>query len=281
MGGLSDALAKAATAAGVSIRTGAAVARIRVTDDRTSGVVLESGEGISAPVVVSNADPKTTLLRLLGPEHLDTGFVRRVHHSRARGVVAKLHLALDRLPAFAGLSEAALRGRLIVSPTLDYLESAFDSPKYGGYSPAPALEITVPTCNDPSLAPPGNHVLSALVECAPHKLLGGWEQARAPYTALLIDRLESLAPGLRTSIVAAELLTPVDIEQRFGNVGGHWHHVELAFDQFYFVRPVPGASQYRAPMAGLYLCGAGSHPGGGVSGIAGRLAASAVLAKVG
>ncbi len=281
MGGLSAALGKSAMAAGVEIRTGARVGRVIVVDDKACGVELVSGERIDAKVVISNADPKTTFLKLLGAQYLDTGFVRKVHHSRARGVVAKLHLAVNRLPAFTGLAETALRGRILVSPTLDYLERAFDAPKYGAYSSAPALEITVPTLNDSSLAPAGQHVLSVLVECAPRDLRGGWDDAREQFTRMIIDQLDGLAPGLKASVVASELLTPVDIEARFGNQGGHWHHTELAFDQYYFVRPVPGAAQYATPVAGLYLCGAGAHPGGGVAGVAGRLAAQTVLGKAG
>ena len=279
MGALGDALARAAVAAGATIQTDTRVARVSVNDDRVTGVVLASGAEISATVVVSSADPKTTFLDLLGPAHLDTGFVRKVDHARARGIVAKLHLALDRLPAFTGLAEPALRGRLVVSPTMDFLESAFDAPKYGEYSQLPAMEITVPTANDPSLAPAGHHVMSVVVECAPHHLRAGWDGTRAAYTSMVIDQLERYAPTLREAIIAAELLTPVDVEARFGNRGGHWHHVELAFDQFYFTRPVPGAAQHRTPVPGLYLCGAGCHPGGGVAGHAGRLAAQTVLAK--
>ena len=281
MGGLSSALAKSAASAGVVIRTGSRVARVVVADDKACGVELDTGETIGGGVVVSNADPKTTFLKLLGAEHLDTGFVRKVHHARARGVVAKLHLALERQPVFTGLNESALRGRLVVSPTLDYLERAFDGPKYGEYSSAPALEITVPTLSDPGLAPPGKHVMSVLVECAPRDLRGGWDNVREKYAQLIIDQIDRLAPGLKASVLASELLTPVDIEARFGNQGGHWHHTELAFDQFYFVRPVPGAAQYATPVAGLYLCGAGSHPGGGVAGVAGRLAAQTVLGQAG
>ncbi len=279
MGGLSDALARAAKAAGAEVRTGVRVDRVLVADDRVTGVVLSSGESYLAPVVVSNADPKTTFIDLLGPEHLDTEFVRRVDRARSKGVVAKLHLALDRLPAFANLPESALRGRLLLAPSLTYVERAFDAPKYGEYSAAPAMEITVPTVNDPSLAPAGSHVLSAVVECAAYDLRAGWTEQRDAYQALLIDQLEGLAPGLRSSVRAAELLTPVDLEARYGNRGGHWHHADLALDQFYFVRPVAGAAQYSTPVAGLFLCGAATHPGGGVAGENGRLAAQAVLAK--
>lgn len=279
MGGLTDALTRAATAAGAEVRTGTRVERVLVADDRVTGVVLASGESLLAPVVVSNADPKTTFLDLLGPEHLDTGFVRKVDHCRARGVTAKLHLALDRLPAFLNLSQSALKGRLLFSPSMAYLERAFDAPKYGEYSAEPALEITVPTMNDPTLAPDGQHVLSAVIECAPRDLRAGWDGSKDAYQALLLDRLEALAPGLKQSVRAVELLTPLDLERRYGNRGGHWHHAELAFDQFLFVRPVPGAAQYATPVQGLFLCGAASHPGGGVVGENGRLAAQAVLAK--
>jgi phytoene dehydrogenase-like protein len=278
LGALSDALAKAAIDAGVVIRTGAGVDRILVREDRAAGVVLRSGEQITAGAVVSSADPKTTFLRLLGAEHLDTGFVRRISHLRSRGLTAKLHLALDRLPRFTGLDEAALRGRLLVAPSLDYVERAFNHSKYGECSAAPTLEITVPTVSDLSLALPGKHVLSAVVQYVPYlPAAGGGEADKERFTRLVVDLLERHAPGLRASIHALELLTPLDIEREFRITGGHWHHVELALDQFMMVRPVPGAAQYRTPLDGLFLCGAGSHPGGGVMGVAGRNAARQVL----
>jgi phytoene dehydrogenase-like protein len=277
MGALSSALGKAATAAGATIRTSAPVSQILVESDRAAGVLLESGERIAARTVLSSADPKSTFLKLLGARHLDTGFVRRVDHLRARGLAAKLHLALDRVPRFSGLPSAALGGRMLIAPSLQYLERAYNHAKYEEYSAAPALEITVPTINDAGLAPAGKHVLSAIVQYAPYTLKNGWPQERGRFTDLCIDTLERHAPGLRGSIVAAELLTPLDIEQEFRISGGHWHHGELAFDQFFMVRPVPGAVQHGTPMAGLYLCGAGCHPGGGVMGIPGRNAARQVL----
>jgi phytoene dehydrogenase-like protein len=228
--------------------------------------------------VVSNADPKTTFLGLLGSEHLDTGFVRRVSHLRSAGLAAKLHLALDRLPRFAGLDGAAHGGRLLIAPSLEYLERAYNHSKYGEYSAQPSLEITLPSLNDAQLAPAGAHVLSAIVQYVPYALGGGWQQARQPLLDLIVDRIEAHAPGLRASITAAELLTPLDLEQQFRTVGGHWHHGELALDQFLFVRPVPGAAQYETPLPGLYLCGAGCHPGGGVMGTAGRNAARRIAA---
>jgi phytoene dehydrogenase-like protein len=277
LGALCDALAKAAAAAGATIRTGAPVASIRVEADRTAGVVLESGENIDAGCVISSADPKTTFLRLLGSRHLDTGFVRRVNHIRSRGLAAKLHLALNRAPVFSGVSETGLRGRLLLAPSLQHIEHAYNHAKYGEFSAAPVMEITVPTANDPSLAPAGQHVLSAIVQYAPYALKEGWQSGRQRCIDTALDGLERYAPGLRASIVGAELLTPADMEAEFGMTGGHWHHGDLAFDQFLMVRPVPGAAQYRTPLDGLFLCGAGCHPGGGVMGIAGRNAAQEVL----
>jgi phytoene dehydrogenase-like protein len=277
LGALSDALARAALAAGAAIRTGAAVERILVRNDRAAGVLLKSGEQISATNVISNADPKTTFLQLLGGEYLDTGFVRRIAHLRARGVTAKLHLALNRLPQFTGLPQGALAGRLLLAPSLDYVERAFNHAKYREFSPAPIIEITVPSVNDAGLAPAGRHVLSAVVQYAPYELAGGWQHERERFSHLVIDALERCAPGLRDSVEAAELLSPPDIEREFRISGGHWHHAELALDQFFIVRPVPGAAQYRTPIGGLYLCGAGSHPGGGVMGVAGRNAARALM----
>jgi phytoene dehydrogenase-like protein len=278
MGALSDAIAKAAVDAGVVIRTDAPVERILVQEDRAAGVVLESGEQVLASTVVSNADPKTTFLRLLGPEYLDAGFVRRVGHLRARGLTAKLHLALDRLPQFWGVEPAALRGRMLVTPSSDYIERAFNHAKYGEFSQAPILEVTLPSVADSSLAPPGKHVLSAIVQYVPYELAAGnWDAWRGRLTDIVLGLLDAHAPGLRQSVLAAELLTPADIERSFRICGGHWHHAEMALDQFLMVRPVPGAAQYRTPLQGLFLCGAGTHPGGGVMGIAGRNAAREVL----
>jgi phytoene dehydrogenase-like protein len=229
--------------------------------------------------VISSADPKTTFLRLLGPRYLDTGFVRRVDHIRSRGLAAKLHLALNRAPSFSGLGEAGLRGRLLVAPSMHYIEHAYNHSKYGEFSAAPAMEVTVPTVNDPALAPAGQHVLSAIVQYAPYALKEGWQNGRKRFMDAALDTLERFAPGLQGSIVAAELLTPADMEREFRMSGGHWHHGDLAFDQFLMVRPVPGAAQYRTPLEGLFLCGAGCHPGGGVMGVAGRNAARQVLAS--
>jgi phytoene dehydrogenase-like protein len=277
MGALCNALAKAAGAAGASIRTQAPVANILVEADRACGVALESGERIMARNVISNADPKTTFLKLLGPLHLDAGFVRRVNHIRCRGLAAKLHIALNRVPPFAAVSATALRGRLLLAPSLEYLEHAYNHAKYGEFSASPVMEITVPSVNDPTLAPAGQHVLSAIVQYAPYALKEGWEKGRQRFLDTALDTLERFAPGLRSCTVAAEVVTPEDMEQEYRLSGGHWHHGDLAFDQILMVRPVPGAAQYRTPLEGLFLCGAGCHPGGGLMGVAGRNAAQQVL----
>src|SRR5690606_6224182 len=197
---------------------------------------------------------------------------------RARGNAAKLHLALDGLPDFPGLEKKDLGERLVIAPDADYVERAFNPAKYGEVSAEPVLEITLPSFRDPSLAPTGKHVLSAVVQYAPYRLKEGWsDAARDALRDRAIDTRAAPAPDLPGRIVAAELLSPADLEAEFGMTGGHWHHAELTLDQFLFVRPVAGAAQYRMPLDGLWLCGAGTHPGGGISGACGRNAAHTIL----
>jgi phytoene dehydrogenase-like protein len=277
MGAVTQAMARAAVAAGVEVRTKARVQRILVNTDRVSGVLLDSGETIAAPSVVSNADPRTTFLKLVGPEVLDTDFVRRIDHFRAKGLVAKVHLALDGAPSFNGVTAENLGGRLLVSPSLDYLELAFNPSKYRQIPSDPVLEITVPSIHDPSLAPTGRHVMSINVMFVPYDLGTAPGAARQQLMNNVCSTLERYAAGLGQQIIASELLTPSDLEHEFGMAGGHWHHGALGFDQFFFTRPVPGAARYATPLPGLFLCGAGSHPGGGVMGRAGRNAARVVL----
>ena len=277
MGAVSEALAAAASAAGATIRTGSPVASLMMADDHAVGVALECGETLRARSVISSVDPKTTFLRLVGTRHLDTGFVRRVKHIRAHGLAAKLHLALKRSPVFRGVSAQQLSGRLLLAPSLAYVEHAYNHAKYGEFSSMPIMEITVPTINDPALAPEGQHVLSAIVQYVPYALKEGWQSGHRRLLETVLDSLERLAPGLRDSVLGAELLTPPDLEREFRGSGGHWHQGDLAFDQFLMVRPVPGAAQYRTPIPGLFLCGAGCHPGGGVMGVAGSNAAQQVL----
>jgi phytoene dehydrogenase-like protein len=278
MGSVTGAMAASASKAGVELRTAARVKRIVVENDRACGVELDSGEIIRAEHVISNADPRTTFLSLLGTAHLDTGFVRKLSHVRASGRAGKLHLALKDLPTFTGLANDALGDRLTIAPSMNYLERSFNPSKYGEYPNEPALEISIPTVRDASLAPQSRHVLSAVVQFLPYDNGPDRDSNRARCLESNIAMLERYAPGIRDLIVHAELLTPFDIEQKFGMTGGHWHHAAMGFDQFFFIRPLPGAAQHATPVDGLYLCGAGCHPGGGVMGIAGRNAARQVLA---
>jgi len=276
MGAVTNALVSAARIAGVEIRCGVQVEEIIVRDGRATGVRLRNGEALQADLVVSNADPKATLLRLLGARHLETEFARRVQHLRAVGTAAKLHLALSGRPQFRGLPAGQLGERLVIAPDLDYIESAFNPAKYGDFSARPIMEITLPSLHDASLAPAGHEVLSAVVQYAPYDLKGGWAAGKQPFLAAIMAVLEEHAPGIGALVQHAELLTPLDLEQQFGITGGHWHHGELALDQFMMLRPVAGAAQYATPVAGLYLCGAGCHPGGGIMGNAGRNAARVI-----
>jgi len=278
MGSVSDELAQVARESGVTIRTGMTVSRITILNGRVAGVETESGERFESMTVISNADPKRTIMELVGAQHVETGFAHRVHHLRMKGNAAKLHLALDGLPAIDGLSKSDYAQRIVIAPDEHYVERAFNPAKYGESSPEPVLEITFPSFRDSSLAPEGKHVMSAVVQYAPYGLKGGWtEEARQEFEAAAIRVVERYAPDIAQRITASELLTPADIEREFHITGGHWHHGELTLDQLMFVRPVCGAAQYRMPIDGLYLCGAGAHPGGGVSGAAGRNAARAIL----
>jgi len=278
MGSVSDALAHAARAAGVTIRTNLPVKRIIVENGRAAGVETEEGERFSSLTIVSNADPRQTIMKLVGARHVETRFTHRINNIRMHGNAAKLHLALDGLPAIDGLSRKDFSERLLVAADENHVERAFNPAKYGESSPSPVVEMTFPSFRDESLAPTGKHVMSAIVQYAPYDLKGGWtDSAHEQFKQAAIAAISQYAPDIEQRIVASELLTPVDIEREFHMTGGHWHHGELTLDQFLFVRPVAGSAQYRMPLDGLYLCGAGSHPGGGISGAAGRNAARVIL----
>jgi phytoene dehydrogenase-like protein len=259
-------------------RTGTAVARILIEKGRAVGIALASGEEIRSGTVVSAINPRTTFLDLVGARSLDTGFVRKVRNIRMKGNVARLDLALDRPLEFAGVSAEGHRGRLVIAPSAEHVERAFNPAKYGEFSPEPVMEITLPSLTDPSLAPPGACVLSANVQFAPYALKEGWQTGKPQLLAAILDQLERYAPGIGQSVRHADLLTPVDIEQRYAIPGGHWHHGELQADQMLMSRPVAGASGYDTPIDGLFLAGAGSHPGGGVSGVPGLNVARRIIA---
>ena len=276
MGGLTEALASAAKAAGAEIRTSAHVSGVTGVDGDAPKVVLESGEEIDSRVVVSNADPRSTFLNLVDPVDLDPNFLSKMRNYRAPGAAAKINLALSGLPAFSGVNgtEAKLAGRIHIGPEIDYLERAFDASKYGEFSAEPYLDIALPSINDPSLAPAGKHVMSIHVQFAPYKLKqGDWTTRRDEFADNVIAQLEKYAPGLRDLIVARQVITPRDLEAKYGLSGGHIHHGEQSLDQFFTFRPLIGWAQYRTPLKRLYLCGAGTHPGGGITGLPGANAA--------
>jgi len=280
MESLVSALCAAATEAGVDIRTGTPVARIQIQADenglKATGVVLADGEQITASRVASSADPKRTFLEFVGVENLEIEFTNRIQRLRCDGYVAKLHLALSGIPNFAGLAQPD--GRMIIAPDMDAIEFAFDDAKYGGFSQQPVMEILVPSLRDASLAPVGQHVLSAHIMYVPYKLKGGWtDAARTALCERVIDTIAQYAPGIKEQILHAELLTPLDLEQSHHVTGGHWHHAEFSMDQMLMMRPTYEAAQYATPIPGLYLCGAGCHPGGGLMGGPGHNAARQIV----
>lgn len=271
MGALAQSLAKGAEAAGVTLRCNARVARVVVADGRARGVVLDSGEEIAAKTVVSALNPRTTFHQLIGARHLDAGFHRRIGHIRMRGGAAKAHLALSGLPALADP-----KARLVIAPSSTAVENAFNPVKYGQVPDRPVMEVLLPSAHDSGMAPAGAHVLSAIVQFAPHAPRDP-VAARAAMLENTLAVLEENIPGLRSLILHAEILMPQDIEARFGLIGGNWHHGELAVEQMLFNRPLHGADRYATPIPGLWLAGAGAHPGGGINGAAGWNAAEALL----
>ncbi|WP_457581133.1 phytoene desaturase family protein [Ensifer canadensis] len=269
----------AATKAGVTIRTGTRVEKILADRGRATGVVLSTGEMLEAPAIISAIHPKTTFMALTDAAEIGTGFRRAIGNIRTKGNVAKLDLALDRIPAFPGVAPTDLHGRLVIARSIDHVEQAFNPAKYGQFSTDPVMEITLPSLTDPSVAPEGACTLSALVEFAPYALADGWEKGKPAFLKVVIETLERYSPGLSASIVATHFLTPLDMEERYNLPGGHWHHGELQADQLLINRPVNAASGYTTPLEGLYLASAGSHPGGGISGMPGLLAARQILSE--
>jgi len=278
---LAEALLSAARSHGATLRCDADVTAIRTARGSVEGVRLANGEEIDARIVASSADPKQTLLRLLDPAEVGPTLGWRAEHIRAPGVVAKVTLVLDGLPPIGGVDDERLRGRIVVAPSLDHLELAFNDSKYGRISGDPYLEATIPTLSDPSLAPEDTDVMTVLFQYAPHHLRDGhWDEAASDRVAdATVRTLEAYAPGLADRLVARHVVTPADLEREYGLTGGHPMHGEHALDQFFAWRPLLGHARYRlAEIRGLYLCGAGAHPGGGITGGPGRNAARAILA---
>jgi len=287
-GAVSTALAEAAAAAGVQIRTGADVARIEVIDETATGVTLASGETIACRAVVSGIDPKRTLLGLVDPIALEPEVIRRLQNLRARGTLAKVNYAVSSLPQFTALAgrdraerDAALSGRVRLAPNLDYIERAFDAAKYGAFSDEPWVELTIPSLVDSTLAPRDQHVVSAYVQYAPYHLRNeSWDTARDRLADAATRTIARYAPDFASTIVAREVITPRDLECRYGLTGGHIFHGELALDQLFVARPLLGWARYATPIRNLFLCGSGTHPGTGLDGRSGANAASAIARRL-
>jgi len=283
LGSFSLALAECAKRAGAEIRTDAEVEHIRIKDGAVTGVALTDGEEIAVEAVVSGADPKRTFFNLLDPSQLDPTFANRLKNFRANGTVAKVNFALGGLPVFSALdatesSLKSLAGRTHIGPEIDYLERAFDASKYGDFSKAPWLDVTIPTILDPSLAPDGKHVLSAYVQFAPYKLReGNWDARRLDLGHTVAKTLAGYAPNLPDLIEYIQVITPKDLETSYGFTGGHIFHGELALDQLFTMRPVLDWARYKTPIRGLFLCGSGTHPGNGLTGASGANAAREII----
>ena len=280
MGTISRVIADAARHHGTEIQTQAAVDHVLIKSGRAYGVVLASGEEIHAKVIVSGVDPKRTFLKMVEAQHLEAEFVEQINHLKIRGSSAKVNLALDGLPNFTCFPGEGphLAGAISISPNIDYLERAYDDAKYGEYSRRPYLDIVIPSLLDPSMAPPGKHVMSIFVQYAPYHLKSGsWPDQRERLGDNVINTLSEYAPNLKNLILHRQIVTPWDLEQEFGLTEGNIFQGELTLDQLFFLRPVAGWAQYRTPIRNLYMCGAGTHPGGGVMAASGRLAALRVL----
>jgi len=279
-GAISNAIASAARAAGVEIRTRAAVAHILVTGGQARGVALDGGDELRADLVLSSVDPKLTFLKLIDDRELPADFAGEVRRYKFRGSSGKVNLALDALPDFTCLPGAGphLRGALSISPSVDYMERAYDEAKYGAFSRRPYIDMVIPTLTDPSVAPPGKHVLSCFVQYAPYRLASGtWDEQRDAFGDAVVDTIAEYAPNLRRIIVGRQVLTPLDLEREFGLTEGNIFQGELTLEQLFFARPVPGWAQYRTPIRNLWMCGSATHPGGGIMGAPGRNAALRIL----
>ncbi len=279
-GAISMAIAGAAQEAGALLRTKAAIERILVKDERATGVVLEGGEQIEATVVASSVDPHRTFLKMIEPGVLDDSFLEKVRRYKLRGSSGKVNLALDALPEFTCLPGAGahLRGAMSISPGVEYMERAYDDAKYGDFSRRPYMDIVIPSLTDPSVAPPGKHVMSCFVQYAPYKLReGNWDEKREAFGDTVVDTISQYAPNLKKIILHRQVLTPLDLEREWGLTEGNIFQGELSLEQLFFLRPVAGWARYRTPVRNLYMCGSATHPGGGIMGAPGRIAALEIL----
>jgi len=279
-GAISNAIAGAARELGVEIRTEAPVAKILMNNGQAKGVVLDNGDEIRCDVVSSSLDPRLTFIKMVGKEHLPADFVEDVNRYKFRGSSGKVNLALSGLPNFTCLPGEGrhLRGAISISPAVEYMERAYDDAKYGRYSRRPYVDIVIPTLTDPSVAPPGRHIMSCFVQYAPYHLKEGtWDQKREEFGDTVVDTISEYAPNLRSLILHRQVLTPLDIETKFGLSEGNIFQGELTLEQLFFLRPAPGWAQYRTPVRSLYMCGSATHPGGGIMGAPGLNAAHMIL----
>ncbi|MGH9750767.1 MAG: phytoene desaturase family protein [Candidatus Polarisedimenticolia bacterium] len=281
-GAISNAIAAAAREAGVEIRTKASIGRILIKDGRAKGVALDNGDEFHAEVVSSSLDPNRTFLRLIESKELPGEFVEEVRRYKYRGSSGKVNLALDGLPDFKCMPGpgAHLRGAISISPSVEYMERAYDDAKYGTFSRRPYIDMVIPSLTDPSVAPPGKHILSCFVQYAPFKLKEGpeaWVQKGEAFGDTVVDTISEYAPNLKSLILGRQVVTPLDLDREFGLTEGNIFQGELSLEQLFFLRPVPGWAKYRTPVRNLYMCGSATHPGGGIMGAPGRLAADAIL----
>jgi phytoene dehydrogenase-like protein len=283
-GAISNAIAEAAREAGAEIRTQAPVARIMVKNNRVEGVVLANGDEIRADVVSSGVDPRLTFTKFIEERHLPAEFLEDIKRYKFRGSSGKVNIALDTLPDFKCLPGPGhhLRGAISISPSVEYMERAYDDAKYGNFSRRPYIDMVIPSLTDPSVAPPGKHVMSCFVQYAPYKLRPGlnWDDQREAFANTVIDTIAEYAPNIKNIIINKQVLTPLDLEREFGLSEGNIFQGELSLEQLFFLRPAPGYAQFRTPIKNLYMCGSATHPGGGIMGAPGRLAALEILKDV-
>lgn len=283
-GAISNAIAGAALELGVEIRTKAGISKILVKNGKANGVVLENGDEIYADVISSSVDPRLTFTKFLEPSELPSDFLEEVNRYKFRGSSGKVNLALDALPNFKALPGEGLhlRGAISISPSVEYMERAYDDAKYGNFSRNPYIDCVIPSLTDPSLAPPGKHVMSCFVQYAPYKLAPGlhWDTEKEKFGDTVINTIAQHAPNIKDIILHRQIVTPLDLEREFGLSEGNIFQGELSLEQLFFLRPVPGWAQFRTPIKNLYMCGSAAHPGGGIMGAPGRLAAVEVLKDI-
>jgi phytoene dehydrogenase-like protein len=275
-----ESIAAAAREHGAEIRTEATVEQVIVKGGKAVGVALEDGEEIYAKVVVTGVDPKVTFLKLVEPQHLPTEFLDAIRRFKIRGSSGKVNLALGELPNFTCLPGVGphLRGAISISPSVEYMERAYDDAKYGDFSRHPYMDMIIPSMIDPAMAPPGKHVMSIFCQWAPFELNGGWnDQQREAFGDAVVDTLAEFAPNLKNAIIHRQVVTPWDMQEEYGLTEGNIFHGELSLHQLFFMRPAHPWADYRTPLKRLYQCGSGTHPGGGIAGASGRLAALNIL----